>query len=226
FFFNLGGALGHVFALIDPALYADDAVRGVGFGGAEIDIRAEGLQRQTALQVPLLAGDFCAVQAAGNANLDAFATKTQSRVNGFAHGAAEGHALFELQSDRFGDQRGVELRAMHFLNVDMHFALGALLHFLLELVDFRALAADDDAGTRGVNAHDQRVGGALDIDAADARALEAALELTAQLHIFVKQIGVIAVCIPPRPPRLVVAEAETVRVNLLSHALPLLFVPA
>src|SRR3954469_3644484 len=112
---------------------------------------------------------------------------------------------------------------MHFLNIDVHFALGALLHFLLELVDFRALTADDDAGPRGVDAHDQLVGSALDIDATNARALQAALELAAQLHIFVKQISVIAVGKPARPPRLVVAEAETVGVNLLSHALPLLF---
>ena len=65
-----------------------------------VDVRAERLQRQTALQVPLFAGDFRAVQAAGDANLDAFAAKTQSGVNGFAHGAAEGDALFKLQRDR------------------------------------------------------------------------------------------------------------------------------
>jgi len=37
---------------------------------------------------------------------------------------------------------------MHFLDVDVHFALGALLHILLQLVDFRALAPDDDARPR------------------------------------------------------------------------------
>ena len=60
---------------------------------------------------------------------------------------------------------------MHFLNVDVHFTLSALLHVLLELIDFRAFAADDDAGARRVDAHDQFVGGALDVDGADASAL-------------------------------------------------------
>src|SRR5256885_1488783 len=101
FLLNLRGALGHIFALIDPALHADDAVRGVGFGSTEIDVRAEGLQGQTALQIPFFAGNFRAVQAAGNANLDAFAAKAQRRVNGFAHGAAESYALFELERNRF-----------------------------------------------------------------------------------------------------------------------------
>jgi len=70
---------------------------------------------------------------------------------------------------------------MNFLDVDMHFTLGTLLHVLLELVDFRALAADDDAGTRGENAHDELVGGAFDFDGTDARALELFFQLFAQL---------------------------------------------
>src|SRR6185369_1842803 len=53
----------NVFALIDPALHADYAVRGVRFRSAKIDVRAERLQRQTALQIPLFARDFRAVQA-------------------------------------------------------------------------------------------------------------------------------------------------------------------
>src|SRR4029077_18990336 len=129
----------------------------------------------------------------------------------------------ELQRDGFGDELRVQLRAVHFLNVDVHFTLGALLHFLLELVDFRALAADDDAGPRGVNAHDELVGGALDVDGANARALEALFQLAAQLHVFVQQFGVVAVSIPARLPRLVVAEAESVGVRFLSHSRPLFY---
>ena len=133
------------------------------------------LQRQPPLQVPFFARDFRAVQTARHANLDALAAKAQRRIHGFAHRAAERHALFQLQRDRFRHQLRIEFRAVHFLNVDVHFALGALLHFLLELVDFRALAADDDSRTRGVNPHHQLVGGALDIDRADARRSSAVL---------------------------------------------------
>src|SRR5271163_2200715 len=222
FFLNLRGALRNVFALIDPALYANHAVGGVGFRGAEINVRTQGLQRQAPLQVPFFASDFRAIQTTGHAHFDALAAKAQRRVHRFAHGAAEGHALFELQSDGFCHQGGVEFRAVHFLNVNVHFTLGALLHVLLELVDFRALAPDDDAGTRGVNAHHELVGGALDVDRADARALELVFQLFAQLHIFVQQVRIVAIGIPARLPRLVVAEAKSVRVCFLSHADPLL----
>src|SRR5262249_35808488 len=66
---NLGCLLRNVLALINPALHADDAVRGIGFRSTEIDVRAKGLQRQTPLQVPLFARDFRAVQPASNTNL-------------------------------------------------------------------------------------------------------------------------------------------------------------
>ena len=64
-------------------------------------------------------------------HLDALAAEPQRRIHGLAHRAAKGHALFELQRDRFGHQLRVQLRTMHFLNIDMHFALGALLNFAL-----------------------------------------------------------------------------------------------
>src|SRR6266568_866853 len=225
FLLNLRGLLGHVFTLINPALHADHAVRGVGFCRAEINVRAQRLQRQPSLQVPFLARDFRAVQAACHAHLDALAAEAQRRIHRLAHRPAEGHALFELQRNRLCHQRGIQLRTMHFLDVDVHFALGALLHFLLELVDFRALAPDDDARPRCVNTHHQLVRRALDVDGADACALQLLLQLLAELHVFVKKVGVILVGIPPRLPRFVVAQPESVRVRLLSHSRSPYFLP-
>src|SRR5882762_5179362 len=92
---------------------------------------------------------------------------------------------------------------MHFLDVDVHFALGALLHILLQLVDFRALAPD--------------------VDRADARALQLFFQLLAKLHVFVKKVGVFLVGIPPRLERLVVTQPESIRVRLLSHDSPYFF---
>src|SRR6202023_2636872 len=224
-FLQLRRAFGDVLALINPALHADHAVGRVRFRRTKIDVGSQGLQRKPPLQIPLLACDFRAIQAARDTHLDALAAKAQRRVHRFSHRAAEGHALFELQGNRFRNQLCVQFRAVHFLNIDVHFALGALLHFLLELVDLRALAPDDDSGTRRVDAHHQLVRRTLDVDRADARALQAFLQLAPQLHVFMQQIGVVAIGIPARLPRLVVAEAKSVRVRLLSHAGPLLGSP-
>src|ERR1700688_1936993 len=179
----LHAALGNVLPLINPALHANHAVRRVGFGGAIVNVSAQGVQRQPALQVPFLAGDFRAVQATGHANLDSLAAEAQRGIDGLAHGPAKSDALFELPSDRFGDERGVQFRAVYFLNVDMHFALGALLDFALELVDFRALAPDDDSGARGEEAHHQLVRGALDVNRADPGRFQAVLQCLPQIHV-------------------------------------------
>src|SRR6266446_6629496 len=58
---------------------------------------------------------------------------------------------------------------------------------------------------------------AIDSDRADARALQFFLQLLAELHVFVKQVGVVLVRVPPRLVRLVVAQPESVRMRLLSH---------
>src|SRR6202034_2209040 len=102
-------------------------------------------------------------------------------------------------------------------DVDVHFALCALLYFALELVDFRALASDDDARTRGVNPHDQFVRRALDIDAADAGRFQPVLQLLAQLDVFVQQVGVFLLREPARLPTLVVAQPKTVRMCFLTQ---------
>src|SRR6202166_4040892 len=220
-FLHFRSALWNVFALIYPALHANHSVSGIRARHAEVDIGAKRLQRQAALQIPFFTRDFRAIQATRYANLDAFATKTQCGVNRFAHSAAESYALLELQRDGFGHQLSIEIRAMYFLDVDMHFALGALFHVLLELVDLRAFTADDNARSRGVNTHHQLIGGTLDINGADARALQLLFQLGAQLHVFVQQLGIVAISVPAGLPRLVVAQSKSVRVCLLSHSYPL-----
>src|SRR5919197_4639489 len=63
---------------------------------------------------------------------------------------AENIAL-QLQRDVFRDKLRVGLRLFHFHDVDVDLLAGQLRKFFLQLVDLRALAADDDAGTRRKN---------------------------------------------------------------------------
>ena len=55
--------------LCKSSLHADDAVGGVRFGKAVIDVGAQRVQRKLALQIPFAARDFGAVQAAGTRTL-------------------------------------------------------------------------------------------------------------------------------------------------------------
>ena len=138
-------------AAVDPGLDANDAKGGAGLGKTVIDVGAQRVQWQTALKVPLGAGDLIAVQTAGDANLDALATEAESGINGLAHGAAEADALLELEGDVLGNELSVELRLVDLEDIDEDLAAGALLDVGLELVDLGAFAADDDAWTRSAD---------------------------------------------------------------------------
>src|SRR6266568_8748130 len=67
-------------ATVDPGLDADDAVGGVRLGKTVVDVGAQRVQRQTALQIPLRARDLVAVQPARDPHLDAFAAEAQRAV--------------------------------------------------------------------------------------------------------------------------------------------------
>src|SRR5512135_3341716 len=59
FLFRLGShgrhrlLLASLITLVDPHLDADDAVGGLGFGEAIVDVGAQGMQRHTAFAIPL-----------------------------------------------------------------------------------------------------------------------------------------------------------------------------
>src|SRR5581483_8409764 len=160
-------------ALVNPALHADDAVGGARLGETEVDVGAQRVQRQPSLQIPLRPRDFVAVQASADANLDSLAAEAQRRIHRLAHRATEAHAFFQLQRNRLRHQLRVQLGLMHFLDIDENIlAPGALLQLALELVDFRALASDDNSRPRRLDDDAQLVARALDLDRADARRLE------------------------------------------------------
>src|SRR5277367_1436459 len=99
----------------------------------------------------------------------------------------------------------------------MHFAGGAFLQVLLQLVDFRALAPDNDSRTRRLNNDPQLVARTLDFDRTHARRLELVFQFSLEPVVLEQQLVVVLLDKPARLPRLGVAEAESVRMNLLSH---------
>ena len=208
-------------ALVEPHLHADLPVGRARLGEAVVDVRAQRLQRQLPVQIPLGARDLGAVQPARHAHLDAARAEPQRRLHRLAHRAAERHALFELHRHRLANELRLELGLLDLLDVDEDLAVGALLDFLLQLVDFRPLAADDDARARGVDVDLQLVRRALGLDPRDAGVREPLLQVLPQREILVQQLRVVAIRVPARPPGLVEAEPEPVRVNLLAHSVSL-----
>ena len=86
----------------------------------------------------------------------------------------------------------VQLGTVNLLDVYVNFTIRPLLDIHLELVDFRALASDDDARTGREDRHAKLVGHPLDLNAGYSRVLKLRLEIPLQFEVLVEQPGVVA----------------------------------
>src|SRR5262249_32520044 len=148
------------------------------------------------VQRPFRAGDFRAVQPPGYSNLDAERAEALRLVDRLAHRPAERHALLQLLRDLFGLELGVQFGLLNLTDVDQDFAARAPADLLLQLVNLRAFAPDDDARPRRVDDDPEPVRGAVDLDLRNAGAGEAGLQLPFQIEVFDEQLAEIALCEP------------------------------
>src|SRR3954468_10470873 len=81
------GVVRHPFALEDPNLDADDAVRRARLGETVIDVGAQRMQRHAAFAIPLAARDFRAVEPAGRHDLDALRAEAHRVLHRALHRA-------------------------------------------------------------------------------------------------------------------------------------------
>ena len=84
-------------------------------------------------------------------DLDPQAAVVHRELHRALHGAAVGDAAFELHGDVRRHQGGVEVRLLHLGDLDVDLLLGELRQHFAQLVDVLALAADDQAGARGLD---------------------------------------------------------------------------
>src|SRR6185369_3046563 len=181
--------LGHL-ALEDPDLDADRAVGRVGRGHAVVDVGLERVQRQAAVLIPLAARDLGAVQTAADTNLDSLRAEAKGRFHCLLHRPAERDAALELGGDVLGHELRVELRTLDLLDVDVDLTVDELLQLVAELVDFSALASDDDSRARRIDVDAHLVRRALDVDLRDSGVRKTLLQILAELQIAMQRLGV------------------------------------
>src|SRR5882672_4255970 len=206
------------FALEDPDLDAAGAEGGERGGHAVIDIGAQRVQRHPPFAIPFHARDFGTAETARAVDTNAFGAETHRRLHRALHGAAERDAALELLRDRFGDQRGVELRLAYLDDVDDDVGGGDVGNPLAQLVAVGALLADHDARTRRVNRHAALLVRTLDHDPGDRRLLQFLVQDLADFDILVQQLAVFVLAREPtRIPRPVNAETQPDWIDLLTH---------
>src|SRR6266571_697242 len=187
------------FALEDPDLHAHRARGRVRRREAVVDVGADRVQRHTPVPIPLAARDLRPAEAPGAGDADAVGAEPEGGRDRLLHRAPERHALLELERDVLGDELRVELGVDDLLDVEVDLLARARLKLVLELLDLRALAADDDSRARGEDRDPRAVGRALDVDARDPRVVELVLDEASDLHVLVQERRVV---LPgPWPPR-------------------------
>src|SRR5687768_13113208 len=209
----------HDLAAVDPHLDADLSERGLRFRQTVIDVRAQSVQRQLSLKVPLTAGDLSAIQTATHLDLNSLCAETKRLFDGLSHRAAKSDALFELRGNLLGLQLRVQFRLVDLLDRNEHFTSGLHREIALEFVDLSALASDDDSRSRGIDDDLQTVRGSFDIDVRNAGARETLFQISFQFEVFEQELAELLFRKPMRVPVFVVAESKTVWMNFLTHVL-------
>lgn len=135
-----------VFLLVYPALHANDAVKGAGFGEAVVKGNAERLKWHFAFAVAFSTGDVRTAEAAGATETDTFGTEFHGGLQRTLHGAAERDTALKLNGDLLGNELRVKLRLADLDDVDLDLGTFAKAGDVLgHHFDFLTLATDDQA---------------------------------------------------------------------------------
>src|SRR5262249_31771771 len=208
----------HNLAFEDPDLYPAGAIGGEGRRHAVIDVRAQRVQRHPALAIPLHARNLGAAETPRTVDADAARPETHCRLHGTLHGAAEGHAAFQLLRDRFGDELSVEFGLAYLDDVDDHVGFREFGDLLAKLLDICALFADDHAWPCRLHGDAALLVRPLDHNLRHRGLLKILHQLLADLHVLVQQLAVLVLSrVPARIPGPVDAETQAEWIDLLTH---------
>ena len=133
--------------------------------------------------------------------------------------------VLQLLGDVLGNELSVSVRVADLHDVYVYGLADQGGYICLDGVHAYAAFADKHAGAGSVNAYSDLVCRALDVDLGNASGIMNLLEVVPDLLILDEVIGEILLGrIPAGIPVLDYANAETVRINFLSHDLPSYFI--
>ncbi len=209
------------FALVDPDLHADHAVGRLGLGDAVVDVGTQRVQRHPTFAVPLGTRDLDSVQASRAHDLDTLSAQPHCVLHGPLHSAPEHDPLFQLLSNRVGDQLRVELGLADLVDVHVHRHAHHLLQRDLQRLDVLALLADHHPWPGRIDGDARVLGRALDQNPPDRGVAQLAAQVLAHLQVLAQHPGKFAAA--GEPARVPVArdrESKTGRIDLLAHDCP------
>src|SRR5947208_2344459 len=178
-------------SLEDPHLHAHRPVDRPGRGAREIDIGAQRVKRHASLAVSLGPRHLGAPQAAGAHDAYAPRARAHRRGDRLLHRAPEGDTLLELARDVLRNQDRVEIRLLHFVDIEEDLLLRDVLKLIAKLIHLLTPASDDEPGTRGRNI-DRHLGDRpLDDDPRDPGLRETPLQIPPNEYVLFEELRII-----------------------------------
>ena len=169
--------------MVDPNLDAELAIGGMSFTETIVDVCTQGLQRQNAFVVGLVASDLGAADTSADRGLDSFCAGFHGTAHSLLHCAAEGNTILKLLGNVLSDELSITLRALNFNNIQGNLCAGHSLKFFLQRLNAGGFLADDDARLRGQDDDLDAAGCTLDLDLGDACLIELLFQVITDLAI-------------------------------------------
>ena len=154
----------------------------------------------------------------GNVDADAECAEAQGRLHRAFHGAAEGDAPLELLGDGLGHQHCIDLGLPHLDDIEVHLRGREPGELAAQLLDVRALLADENARPGRVHGDAALLVRALDHHLGDAGLALHLEDVVTDGHVLVQQAAVLgAAGEPAAVPGAIDANAQADGIDLVTH---------
>jgi hypothetical protein len=206
---------------INPDLDPNHPKGGMRFGIIKINIGAQRLKRNLALNLFLGARNLGATKPPTNHNFNAFGARAHGFLDCLLHGPTEGDTLLQLFGNAASHQIGISFWLPNLNNIQADLFLGLALQHLPQVFHLLAAFANDNPWLGSMNRDgDLLTGRAFNLHMRNARRCQFFAHHFAQAQVFGQQISVgCLLSKPTRLPALNHAKSETNWVNFMPQEL-------
>jgi hypothetical protein len=109
-----------ILVLINPALYANNSINGLGFRESIVDWDTKSLKRDLTFAIPLSTSNISTTETTGATDTNSVSPKVHGSLNSALHRTTESNSAFELDDHILADALGIELRFADLNNIDLN----------------------------------------------------------------------------------------------------------
>ena len=181
------------------------------------DMRTEGVQRRAAFLNHFATCDFSTVQTTADLHLDTLCSSTHGVSHSHLDSTTVSNLTFYLASDVVGNDVCIELRLLHFIDINLNLLVVEFFQLFLELVYILTTLADNQTRTSCADGNGDQLQRALDDNLGDTGLGQTLIQILTDFLVFHQVITEVLASEPIGIPTLDNAKAVANRIYFLSH---------